>query len=144
VSAGHDHDGAVELAGASAAHFAHESSAWNLALAVAFLLAATGVSRVAGLVPVIGSFVGVLAVLSVLDLLGGRVEVGRLLGHGLAVAGFVLLVGLRALAGDGGGGSGRRPVPGAGSPVARPDSPRAAHPRGEHGDGLAPSARRAA
>jgi predicted anti-sigma-YlaC factor YlaD len=64
-------DGPMQL-GVGAARFAHESSAWNLALAVAFLLAATGFSRVSGLVLVVGSFVGVLAVLSVVDLLGDR------------------------------------------------------------------------
>ena len=141
----HDHEGAVALAGTSAAHFVHESSAWNLALGVAFLLAATSVSRVAGLVPVIGSFVGVLAVLSVADLLGGRVDAERLLGHGLAVAGLVLLVGLRLLTGDGGGGSGRRRRASADAgPRTAPhqDELRLPQLRGEDGDGLAPTARR--
>jgi predicted anti-sigma-YlaC factor YlaD len=139
----HEHGGTVELAGASVAHFVHESSAWNLALGVAFFLAATGTSRVAGLVPVIGSFVGVLAVLSVVDLLGGRVDVERLLGHGLAVAGFALLVGLRLLTGDGGGGSGRRAAADTGPRTASvQEETRLPQVRGEGGDGLAPTARR--
>jgi predicted anti-sigma-YlaC factor YlaD len=144
AAGGHDHAGTVELAGASPAHFAHESSAWNLALAVAFLLAATSVSRVAGLVPVIGSFIGVLALLSVIDLLGGRVEVERLLGHGIAVAGFVLLVGLRLLTGGGGGDSGRRAAAGAGRRVASGVDEPLPRVQGEDGDGLAPTARRRA
>jgi predicted anti-sigma-YlaC factor YlaD len=97
------HHGVVELAGASAAHLANESSAWNVALAVGFLWAALGSSRVAGLLPVIAAFVGVLAVLSVLDAVAGRVEADRLFSHGLVVLGFVLLLALQRVRGDGGG-----------------------------------------
>lgn len=111
VLAGVDHHGGVELAGASVVHFSHESSAWNLALAVGFLWVAVSGARTAGLVPVVGSFVGVLAVLSLLDVLGGRVDPSRLLTHGLVVAGFVLLVVPRRISGDGGGGTGRSTAP---------------------------------
>ncbi|OLT12815.1 hypothetical protein BJF78_23405 [Pseudonocardia sp. CNS-139] len=141
VTAGHAHPGAVELAGASVGHFVHESAAWNLALAVAFLLAATGVARVVGLVPVLGAFVGALAVLSVMDLFGGRVEVERLAGHGLAVAGFLLLVALPRRADDGGGGSGRRVVSRAGRTAAPVP---AVAPSSASGDGPAPMASRRA
>ncbi|OLT11888.1 hypothetical protein BJF78_25500 [Pseudonocardia sp. CNS-139] len=160
-AAGHGH-GEVQLGGASATHFAHESSAWNLALAVAFLLAATGFSRVAGLVAVVGSFVGVLAVLSVLDLLAGQVEIGRLLGHSLAAAGWccwpgcacsgaqpgrgrlVLLAGLRLLGADPGGGTGARRSARRGLRRRAADAPPAPWvPRSAGGgDGLAPTAER--
>ncbi|WP_433555745.1 zf-HC2 domain-containing protein [Pseudonocardia xinjiangensis] len=88
------HD-AMEVGGASAMHVAHESAAWNLALAVGFLWAATAAPRLSGLLPVIGSFVAVLAGLSALDLIAGRVDPGRILGHGLVVLGLVLLMVLR-------------------------------------------------
>lgn len=105
VVAGAGHHGTVELAGASAVHLSHESSAWNLALAVGFLWAAVGGARVAGLVPVVGAFVGVLAVLSLLDVLDGRVDPARLSTHALVVAGFGLLLVLRRAGDDGGGGA---------------------------------------
>lgn len=139
VLAGAGHHGTVELAGASAVHFSHESSAWNLALAVGFLWTAAGGSRLSGLVPVVGSFVGVLTVLSVGDVVGGRVDPGRLVTHGLVVAGFLLLVALRRTTRDGGGGTGT-------SPIERTDTgpPRARRWTGRSPDidgGLAPTAR---
>jgi len=101
--------GAGRLAGASMTHFSHESAAWNLALGVAFLWAASGTARRAnGLVPVIGAFVALLVALSALDLLAGHVEVGRLLGHAPVVAGLVLLLVHRRL-GRGGGGTAAAP-----------------------------------
>lgn len=144
VVAGAGHHGTVELAGASAVHFSHESSAWNLALAVGFLWAAAGGTRVAGLVPVVGAFVGVLAVLSVLDVLGGRVDPARLSTHALVVAGFVLLVVLRGRNGEGGGGSRTGSVTPGRDDAARPWAPRWAGRPTEPGEGLAPTARRRA
>jgi len=97
--------GAVELAGASAAHMSHESAAWNLALAVGFLWVAAGTSRrVSGLVALVGAFVGMLTVLSVLDLVDGRVDPVRLATHLLVVVGFVLLLVLHRSERGGSGG----------------------------------------
>ncbi|MDN5915597.1 MAG: zf-HC2 domain-containing protein [Pseudonocardia sp.] len=108
--AGHLGVGDVHMAGASAAHFAHESSAWNLALGIGFVAVALGGARlVAGLVPVIGAFVGVLAVLSVVDLVAGRVDPTRLLAHGLVVVGFLLLLLHRRVLRDDGGRAATRP-----------------------------------
>ncbi len=104
--AGDGHHG-VDLSGASLEHFAHESSAWNLALAVGFLYVAARTSHTAGLVPVLGAFVGVLAVLSGLDLAAGRVEPERLVSHGLVVIGLVLIVTLARFGRRGGGGAPR-------------------------------------
>jgi len=133
--------GGVELAGASAAHVVHESSAWNLALAVGFLWVATGTSRLAGLIPMVGAFVGALVALSAVDLIiGGRVEVGRLLTHGLVVVGLVLLVALRRLTRDGGGGAAgarvTRTTSGSGSGWSEPSRVRHTGP-----DEVAPTAR---
>lgn len=112
--------GPDQFAGASMAHFSHESAAWNLALGVAFGWAATGARRAGGLVPVIGAFVALLVTLSALDVLAGHVTAGRLLGHLPVIAGLALLL-LHARLGRGGGttaavrddgpgGTGRRDV----------------------------------
>jgi predicted anti-sigma-YlaC factor YlaD len=100
--------GPDRLAGASMAHFSHESAAWNLALGVAFAWAATGARRAGGLVPVIGAFVALLVALSTLDVLAGHVTAGRLLGHLPVVAGLVLLLLHARLGRDGGGTTGGR------------------------------------
>jgi hypothetical protein len=134
ASAGPDHGGVVELAGGSAAHLVDESSAWNLAIGVAFLLAAMGSRRVSGMVPVLG-VLGALAALSVFDLLG----------HGLAPAGLVLLMVLGRLADDGGGGAGRATADSFEAPaVGGPDAAKERPTRRASGGGLAPSARRGA
>ena len=89
---------------ADAAHMTHESAAWNLALAVGFLWVATGSGRrTAGLVALVGAFVGVLTVLSLLDLLDGQVDPARLATHVLVVVGFVLLLVLQRIDRRGGG-----------------------------------------
>lgn len=144
VVAGAGHRGAIELAGASAVHLSHESSAWNLALAVGFLWAAGGGARAAGLVPVVGAFVGVLGALSLVDLLGGRVDPARLLTHGLVLAGFVLLVVLRRIGGDGGGGAGRGTSAPDRAHPAQPWTSRSTGRFPDAGGGLAPTAHRRA
>ncbi|MBW0101355.1 zf-HC2 domain-containing protein [Pseudonocardia sp. KRD291] len=112
--------GEMHMGGASAEHFAHESAAWNLALGIGFAAVALGRSRlVAGLLPVLGAFVGVLAVLSVVDLVAGRVDPARLLSHGLLVLGLVLLLLHRRVLRDGGG---RAVAPPRAGPV-RPEEP---------------------
>ncbi len=91
---------------AGAAHMSHESAAWNLALAVGFLWVATGTARrPSGLVALVGAFVGVLGVLSMLDLLDGQVDPVRLATHVLVVVGFVLLLALQRIDRRGGGGA---------------------------------------
>jgi predicted anti-sigma-YlaC factor YlaD len=59
---------------------------------VAFLAAALVPRRAAGLVPMLGTFVVVLAVLSVHDILGREVSADRELTHLATLAGLVLLV----------------------------------------------------
>jgi predicted anti-sigma-YlaC factor YlaD len=138
-----EHHGTA-LAGASVAHFAHESSAWNLALAVGFLWAATGSARVGGLVPVVAAFVAVLSGLSLLDVLAGRVEPTRLLGHALVAVGLVLLVALRRCA-PGGGGPARVGRSDPGAPVGERLARFGGRARRRGGDGgLAPTAHRRA
>jgi predicted anti-sigma-YlaC factor YlaD len=79
---------------AMSAHGAHEAAAWNLALAVAFVAAASLPRRAAGLVPLLGTFLVVLGALSIRDLAAGAVSAGRLATHLAALAGLLLLVAL--------------------------------------------------
>ena len=73
-------------------HVAHEVGAWNLALAVAFLMVATRPRAADALIAPVGVFVTVLAVVAASDAAAGDLALGRLLGHLLVGAGLVLLV----------------------------------------------------
>jgi predicted anti-sigma-YlaC factor YlaD len=95
--------------GAGMAHATHETAAWNLALGVAFGVGALFTRHLAGLLPVLGAFIAVLAVLSGIDLAAGRVEPARVVSHLVLVAGFLL--GLAVVRSGPRPGTG--PVPGA-------------------------------
>ncbi|HEX6755318.1 MAG TPA: zf-HC2 domain-containing protein [Mycobacteriales bacterium] len=73
-------------------HLAEETGAWNLALAVAFLAAATRPRTAAALVAPIGVFVAVLFVTVAGDVVAGTVDGARLSGHLLVAVGLGLLV----------------------------------------------------
>jgi predicted anti-sigma-YlaC factor YlaD len=79
---------------AMSAHAAHETAAWNLAVGAAFIAAAATPRRAAGLIPVLGTFLLVLGVLSVRDLASGAVTAGRLATHLAVLIGLVLLIAL--------------------------------------------------
>lgn len=86
---GHTHP---SMLGAEPAHMSHESSAWNFALGIAFLAGARWVRHLAGVLPVLGSFVLVLALVSGVDLVGGSVDAPRVFAHALVLAGLGLIV----------------------------------------------------
>ena len=90
-SADHSSHG-VKLEGASIAHFANESAAWNLALGVGFLWVARRSGPTSGMVPTLATFVAVLAALVVLDVAAGRVDPERFLVHGLVLLGLILVL----------------------------------------------------
>jgi predicted anti-sigma-YlaC factor YlaD len=90
ASAGHAHNGL----GATQGHLWHESAAWNVAIGAGYLFIALRRARPAGLLPMLTAFVGMLLLISVTDLTGGRVDVGRLVGHGFVIAGYLLVVAL--------------------------------------------------
>jgi predicted anti-sigma-YlaC factor YlaD len=94
-------------------HVAHEVGAWNLALAVAFLAAATRPRSADALIAPVGVFVAVLAVVAAADAAGGDLALGRLLGHLLVATGLGLLVTV-----------GRTAPPQPGSPPADRSRPR--------------------
>jgi predicted anti-sigma-YlaC factor YlaD len=77
-----------------AAHAAHEAAAWNLAIGVAFVAAASMPRRAAGLIPLLSTFLVVLGALSVRDYVDGAVTVDRLITHVAALIGLLLLIGL--------------------------------------------------
>ena len=79
---------------AMSAHSAHEAAAWNLAIGAAFVAVASVPRRAAGLIPLLATFLVVLGVLSVRDFADGAVGAGRLLTHGVALLGLLLLVAL--------------------------------------------------
>jgi predicted anti-sigma-YlaC factor YlaD len=86
----HAMDDPMMVLGAGMAHTTHESAAWNLALGIAFLAGALWTRHLAGLLPALGAFIAVLAVLSGIDLVAGRVEPVRVVSHLVLVAGFLL------------------------------------------------------
>jgi predicted anti-sigma-YlaC factor YlaD len=73
-------------------HATHEAAAWNLAIGAAFAAAALVPRRAAGLIPLLATFLVVLAALSVRDVASGAVGVGRLATHLAALLGLLLLV----------------------------------------------------
>jgi predicted anti-sigma-YlaC factor YlaD len=72
-------------------HVAHETGAWNVALAVAFLAAALRPRYAAGLLPLLAAFVAVLVAASLPDVTAGDVPMVRLAEH-LPVVVALLLV----------------------------------------------------
>ncbi|MEU2610248.1 zf-HC2 domain-containing protein [Micromonospora sp. NPDC007271] len=86
---GHDHAGVLGVG-----HLWHESAAWNVAVGAGFLFVAARRTRPAGLVPMLTAFVGTLVLLSVNDLLTGRVDTARLVSHGFLLAGYAIVVAL--------------------------------------------------
>lgn len=81
----------AEHAMAMGTHAAHESAAWNLAMGASFLAVAVKPARSSGTLPILATFVGVLSVLSIPDLVSGQVEPARLASHLGVLAGLVLV-----------------------------------------------------
>jgi predicted anti-sigma-YlaC factor YlaD len=72
-------------------HVAHEQGAWSLALAAALAAAAWRPSRAAGLLPLLAVFVGCMSLLTVSDIIAGRVAPTAELPHLMAAVGLLLL-----------------------------------------------------
>jgi predicted anti-sigma-YlaC factor YlaD len=85
--------------GAGLTQLVHESSAWNLALAVGFLCVAARPARTRAVLPLVGAFVAWLAVLSAVDAAHGRLIGSRLVSHSGVLAGLFVLLALARLAG---------------------------------------------
>jgi predicted anti-sigma-YlaC factor YlaD len=72
-------------------HMVHETGAWNLAVAAAFLAVAAGPRLGAGALPVLGSFTALLLPVTLADLAAGHVHVERAVAHLLLLAGVLLV-----------------------------------------------------
>jgi predicted anti-sigma-YlaC factor YlaD len=73
------------------AHLAHESGAWNLAVAAAFLAVAAAPRLAAGALPFLGTFAALLLSVTVPDLAEGRVDLERAGVHLLLLLGVALV-----------------------------------------------------
>jgi predicted anti-sigma-YlaC factor YlaD len=91
VAAAHDHAASGVL---SSGHLWHESAAWNVAVGAGFLFVAARRTAPTGLVPMLSAFVGTLVLLSVNDLVTGRVDTTRLVSHAFLLAGYAVVVAL--------------------------------------------------
>src|SRR3954462_10157529 len=72
-------------------HMAHETGAWNLGLAVAFLAVAAAPRLAAGALPFLGTFTALLVPVTLADLAAGRVTADRATVHLLLLAGLALV-----------------------------------------------------
>lgn len=79
---------------APSVHMDHETAAFNLAFGVAMVLVACNTRRARTQLPVLLSFVTVLAVASAVDLADGAVGWSRLATHAPVVLGLLLIAGL--------------------------------------------------
>jgi predicted anti-sigma-YlaC factor YlaD len=82
----------AHAAGTGMLHMSHEYSAWSIALGISFLAGAVWTRHLAGALPVLVSFVGVLLVVSTIDLINDTVDLDRVVSHGLIVLGLGLVV----------------------------------------------------
>jgi predicted anti-sigma-YlaC factor YlaD len=72
-------------------HMAHETGAWNLAVAAAFLAVAAGPRLAAGALPFLGSLAALLLPVTVSDYGAGHVHAERAVAHLLLLAGVALV-----------------------------------------------------
>ena len=75
-------------------HVAHETGAWNLAVAAAFVAVAAAPRLAAGALPLLATFTVLLAVTTVRDLQAGHVHADRAAAHLLLLAGVLLITGV--------------------------------------------------
>ncbi|ABP55032.1 zf-HC2 domain-containing protein [Salinispora tropica] len=73
-------------------HLWHEAAAWNIAVGAGFLFVAARRTPPTGLLPMLSAFVGTLVLLSVNDVMTGRVETARLVSHGFLFVGYAIVV----------------------------------------------------
>jgi predicted anti-sigma-YlaC factor YlaD len=88
------------IGGTAPNHLWHESAAWNVAIGAGFAWIALRRTRPSGILPTLTAFVAVLALLSINDVITGRVDYPRLLSHGLVVVGYLLLLALGRRTGE--------------------------------------------
>jgi predicted anti-sigma-YlaC factor YlaD len=72
-------------------HIAHETGAWSLGLAAAFLGVAAAPRLAAGALPFLGTFTALLVPVTLADLAAGHVHADRAAVHGLLLVGLALV-----------------------------------------------------
>ena len=72
-------------------HVAHETGAWNLAVAAAFLAVSIAPRLAVGGLPFLATFAGLLVPVTLADLAAGHVHADRAVAHLLLLAGVVLV-----------------------------------------------------
>jgi predicted anti-sigma-YlaC factor YlaD len=72
-------------------HMAHETGAWNLGVAAAFLGVAAGPRLAAGALPFLGTFAALLVPVTLADLRSGHVHADRAVTHLLLIVGVALV-----------------------------------------------------
>jgi predicted anti-sigma-YlaC factor YlaD len=72
-------------------HMAHETGAWNLGVAAAFLAVAAAPRLAAGALPFLGTFAALLVPVTLADLGSGHVHADRAVTHLLLIAGVALV-----------------------------------------------------
>jgi predicted anti-sigma-YlaC factor YlaD len=72
-------------------HMAHETGAWNLAVAAAFLAVAAGPRLAPGALPFLGTLAALLLPVTLADLAAGHVPADRAIAHLLLLAGVALV-----------------------------------------------------
>ena len=82
------------MAMSAPAHMIHETAAWSLGVAAAFLAVAAAPRLAGGALPFLGTFAVLLTAVTAADLGAGRVPADRALGHLLLLAGVALVAGL--------------------------------------------------
>jgi predicted anti-sigma-YlaC factor YlaD len=82
------------MAMSAPAHMVHETAAWNLGVAAAFLAVTAAPRLAAGALPFLGTFAVLLTAVTAADLTAGRVPGDRALGHVLLLVGVGLVAGL--------------------------------------------------
>jgi predicted anti-sigma-YlaC factor YlaD len=94
-------------------HMAHESGAWNLAVAAGLVAVAIAPRLAAGALPFVGSLAVLLIPVTLADLAAGRVHVDRAGNHLLLIAGTMLVAAIawRGLRRSAARAPGRRRVP---------------------------------
>ncbi|WP_283312349.1 zf-HC2 domain-containing protein [Rhodococcus sp. IEGM 1354] len=86
---GHDHASMSDPA-AMSGHLFNESTAWNVAVGVGFLVAAARPRATTGLLPVLVAFTAILGIFVVADIMAGQVTVARVSTHAIIAVGVLV------------------------------------------------------
>jgi predicted anti-sigma-YlaC factor YlaD len=84
--------GMGDMSGDGMVHMSHEYSSWVTALGIAFIVGAGYVRHLAGALPALGCFVGLLGIVSLTDLAHHRVDPTHVASHVLLAFAFVLML----------------------------------------------------